>query len=70
MIWIAVAIIVAIGAIEVAKIKYAVAREAVAAIDRIDKLEANLADVDWEHFRILKEDVQALHNMNNFGGRK
>jgi hypothetical protein len=70
VIWIAVAIVAAIGAIEVAKIKYAVAREAVSALDRIIELEKNLEGVDWEQVKILSEEVQALHNMNQLGGRR
>jgi hypothetical protein len=70
MIWIVVACVAALGAIEVAKIKYAVARDAVAALDRIEKLEHNLQSVDWEQVKSLSEEVQALHNMNNLSGRR
>lgn len=69
MIWIAVAIIAALGAIEVSKIKYAVARDAVAALQRIDKLEADLQSVDYGQVKWLTEEVQALNNMNALGRR-
>lgn len=70
MIAIAVAVVLSLAAIQIANLKYSTAREAVKAIDRIDQLEANLRSVDWEHFKTLKEDVQALHNMNSLGGRR
>jgi len=70
MIWLAVALVISIAAIEIARIKYAIAREAVSAIERIEVLEANLKDVDWEAVKYLKEEVQALHNMNSLGGRR
>lgn len=70
MIAIAVAVVLSLAAIQIANLKYSTAREAVKAVARIDQLEANLKDVDWEHFKILREDVQALHNINSLGGRR
>lgn len=70
MVWIAVAAVLGLAAIEIAKIKYSVAREGVAALSRLTEIEEQLKGVDWEKVKDLQIEVQTLHNMNALSGRK
>ena len=70
MIILAVVLVIALASVRIAHLKYATAIEGMAALDRIKELEEQLAKVDWQHFETMKEDLQAIHNMNSLGGRR